>query len=304
MNKPKLYIMVGLSASGKSTIAKKLAEKEDCVIVSSDAIRGEICTGGVIDQSKNEEVFKIFHKRIKDNLILGNNVIADATNINMKSRRSLLENVRSINCYKIAYVIPKAVEQCIEDNIYKEYPVPHHVIYKQMMNFQIPFVEEGFDEIVIHKLNNVNKSTIFLSDCIKQMEEFDQKNPHHSMTLGDHCEYTYEKFKEFNYPLQYNTAARLHDVGKLFTQKFDDENIAHYYQHEEVGCYFLLSNIQNILQVTNYNNNEFLDMLFLVNYHMMPMAWDSDKANQKWKRRFGEYKYQLLLDFNKCDKMR
>ena len=148
MNKPKLFCMVGLSASGKSTIGKEIEKENDCVIVSSDDIRGEICEGGVIDQSKNEEVFKIFHQRIKDNLKAGKNVIADATNINMRARRSLLENVKKVPCHKIAYIIPKSVEQCIEDNIYKEYPVPHHVIQKQMMNFQIPFVEEGFDEII------------------------------------------------------------------------------------------------------------------------------------------------------------
>ena len=62
--KPKLFLMVGLSASGKSTIAKGLAEDYKAVIVSSDAIREEIC-GNVSDQSKNEEVFKIFHKRIR-----------------------------------------------------------------------------------------------------------------------------------------------------------------------------------------------------------------------------------------------
>lgn len=85
--------MVGLSASGKSTVGKQLVKENDCVIISSDSIRGEICEGGVIDQSKNEEVFKIFHQRIKDNLKAGKSVIADATNINMRSRRSLLENV-------------------------------------------------------------------------------------------------------------------------------------------------------------------------------------------------------------------
>ena len=96
MNKPKFYVMVGLSASGKSTISKEIAKEKDCVIVSSDNIRGEICEDGVIDQSKNDEVFKIFHQRIRDNLKAGKNVIADATNINMKARRSLLENVKKI----------------------------------------------------------------------------------------------------------------------------------------------------------------------------------------------------------------
>lgn len=49
MSRPKLYVMVGLSASGKSTIAKEIAKEQNCVIVSSDCIRDEICDGGVGD---------------------------------------------------------------------------------------------------------------------------------------------------------------------------------------------------------------------------------------------------------------
>jgi tRNA nucleotidyltransferase (CCA-adding enzyme) len=103
---------------------------------------------------------------------------------------------------------------------------------------------------------------------------------------------------------EYPFAARLHDIGKLFTQKFDEDGVAHYYQHENVGCYYLLSNLESIKRHRDYSDEELLNILFLVNYHMMPMSWDSDKASQKWLRRFGEYKYKLLLDFNKCDKAR
>ena len=57
MNKPTLYIMCGLSGSGKSTIATQIAnENPNTVIVSSDAIREEL-TGNENDQSKNEDVF-------------------------------------------------------------------------------------------------------------------------------------------------------------------------------------------------------------------------------------------------------
>ena len=304
MNKPNFYVMVGLSASGKSTIAKEIAKENDCIIVSSDSIRGEICDGCVIDQSKNDEVFKIFHKRIRDNLLAGRNVIADATNINLKARRSILENVKKIDCYKIAYIIPKPADKCIDDNIYKEYPVPHHVIQKQMMNFQIPFIEEGFDEIIIHDLKDWYNNISFVNDCIQRMKDFNQNNPHHTMTLGNHCEFTYEKFLEYQYPNEFNYAAKLHDIGKLFTQKIDEDGIAHYYQHENVGCYYLLGNVDNVIASIGMSDIEFLDFLFLVNYHMMPMSWDSGKAKQKWKRRFGEQKYQMLLDFNECDKSR
>lgn len=305
MDKPIFRIMVGLSASGKSTIAEKIATEEDCVIISSDSIRGEICDGGVIDQTKNGEVFKIFNKRIKDNLMTGKNVIADATNINMKARRSLLENVKKIDCYKIAYIVPKSVEKCIEDNIYKEYPVPHHVIHKQMMNFQIPFLEEGFDEIQIHRFDApINDA--FVLDCINQMTGFDQRNPHHNMTLNNHCLHTEYKFKVINGYIytELPFGARFHDIGKLFTQKIDDEGVAHYYQHENVGCYYLLSHLEDIKDSRDYSDSEMLNILFLVNYHMLPMSWKNDKAKMKWMKRFGEYKYQMLLDFNECDKSR
>lgn len=32
--------------------------------------------------------------------------------------------------------------------------------------------------------------------------------------------------------------------------------------------------------------------------------WKSEKTRNKWKIRFGKYKYKLLLDFNMCDKAR
>ena len=29
-----------------------------------------------------------------------------------------------------------------------------------------------------------------------------------------------------------------------------------------------------------------------------------NKAKRRWKERFGEYKYKMLLDFNECDRAR
>ena len=48
-------------------------------------------------------------------------------------------------------------------------------------------------------------------------------------------------------------------------------------------------------------SDEFLDICFLINYHMLPFDWETDKTKQRWKERFGEYKYQMLLDFHECD---
>ena len=91
----RLVLMIGIAGSGKSTIAKTLKETynrvdgQQSVIVSSDAIRAEIL-GSENDQTANDNVFAEVRKRINNNLSK-RTVIVDATNINIKSRRSILE---------------------------------------------------------------------------------------------------------------------------------------------------------------------------------------------------------------------
>lgn len=304
--KPKLFLMVGLSASGKSNIAKGLAEDYKAIIVSSDDIREEIC-GNVSDQSKNEEVFKIFHKRIRKYLHEKRNVIADATNINMKARRAIINNVKKIDVEIIAYIVPKRVEDCVRDNIDRKHPVPEEVIYRQEKRFQIPFIEEGFDKIIIHdfgfryKLNPLN--------MIEEMYGFNQKNPHHNMNLVTHCSFTYNLFTSgrsiiYSYEDGFYMGARLHDIGKLFTQTFDEDGIAHYYNHSSVGSYYVLSNLYNPNKELEDETQFLLDCCFLINYHMFPFSWNTDSIKTKWKRRFSEYKYEMLMRFHECDKTR
>ena len=303
MNKPKLMVMCGLSASGKSTIAKEFSEKENYEIVSSDAIRAEICPGGVADQSMNDQVFKLYHQRICGWLMVGRNVIADATNITLKSRRAIFEAIKDVDCEKIAYVMTKSYGSCVEDNKNRENPVPEDVIQRQMYKFQIPFYEEGFNKIVIHKTGQAPVDTLFFIDIAMHMKGFDQKTPHHTLDLYSHCEKAKKLFvsKSGYIWTEYPKAATLHDVGKLFTQIFDENGIAHYYNHENVGCYFLLSNERHFRAI-GYERDELLNILFLVNYHMMPFSWTSEKAHRKWKNRFGDQLYKLLLDFNECDR--
>ena len=306
--KPNLVIIVGISASGKSTKAKQLAEQYNAVIVSSDFIRAEF--GDVIDQSNNKQVFITFNQRIKDNLSKGINVIADATNITMKSRRSIIQNVSKIDCNIIAYIMTKPVEQCIEDNIYREYPVPHHVITKQMMNYQIPFYEEGFSEIIIDDYKDEYIDDDFIGTLQGKMDGFNQNNPHHNEKLLQHCITVFDELVQ-NFTIRGDKinrilliSAMVHDYGKILTQKTDDNGISHYYQHENVGAYYLLSHYQDLVATCYFSTDETLEMLFYVNYHMMPMNWNNDKIKDKWRKIFGEEKFDNLVLFNQCDKIR
>lgn len=101
MNRPIFTMLCGLPGSGKSTYAKKLSQETKSIVCSSDAIREELC-GDENLQENNEDVFKILHKRIKENLKIGNNVVYDATNINSKRRRAFLSELKRIECVKNA----------------------------------------------------------------------------------------------------------------------------------------------------------------------------------------------------------
>ena len=304
-NRPELIVMCGLSASGKSTIAKELAVKHDATIVSSDAIRKEIC-GTVADQSKNEEVFKTFHKRIRGYLNNGQSVIADATNITMKSRRTIMENVKGLDIEKICYIIPKKFETCIRDNVNREYPVPKEVIATQRSKFQIPFKEEGFDEIIIYDMGYTYADKFTLEGMLFSMTGFDQENPHHNMYLDQHCDFVYNIFSGGQHPFSmYNNGflmgASIHDIGKLYTQNIDENGVAHYIGHENLGSYFILTSLYQWKQMTD---DVLLDCCFLINYHMMPFSWENKKTHDRWRERFGEYKYEMLMRFHECDKAR
>lgn len=307
MSRSKLIVMCGLSASGKSTIAKELAIKHNACIVSSDSIREEICRD-VADQSKNEEVFKIFHKRIREYLNKGQNVIADATNITMKSRRVLIENVRKMDVEKICYIIPKQFNDCIRDNKNRKHYVPEKVIAAQRSKFQIPFKEEGWDDIIIYDMDYTYDDKFTPEAMSFSMTGFDQKNPHHNMYLEDHCDFTYNKFSDLAHPYDvyrsgFLLGAKIHDFGKLCTQTIDENGIAHYFGHENVGSYCVLTTLHNPFE--EYNTDDFLlDCCFLINYHMMPFNWNTEKTKNKWKNIFGKEKYNMLLRFHECDKAR
>lgn len=297
MNKPTLTVLVGLSGSGKSTVATEISnENPNTVIVSSDAIREEL-TGDYEDQEHNEEVFKVFHDRIRKNLEQKKNVIADATNLTMKSRRAIMMKVNGLDIYKVCVIIPKSFAQCKVDNQNRKHPVPNEVLDKQIRRFQIPFYEEEFNEIQIYSL--LTKGYELNDISLEKMKGFDQKNPHHTMDLFEHCKYAARLFStKYVYPASFRIGALYHDLGKLKTQTFDKNGVAHYLQHHCVGSYEFLTAMYII------DTDEVLDECFLINYHMMPYSWTTDKAKQRWKERFGEYKYKMLLDFNECDKAR
>ena len=292
-------MLVGLPGSGKSTYAKELADEYNAVICSSDEIRKELFDNENV-QDKNDEVFRLLHKRIKDNLMNRKSVIYDATNINSKRRRVFLSELKNILCFKRCIIMATPFEMCLENNLKRDRTVPLTAIEKMYMNWNTPYWFEGWDDIDIRYLGNKQHWSSYynIDHFIKSHMNYNQDNPHHTMTLGEHCKAVGERLK---YDITLYYAGLLHDCGKPFTKSFvnfkgEETDIAHYYQHHCVGAYDSL--------FFKYSN---LDVSILINLHMMPYFWEKDtnngeKTRQKYKKLWGDELYNDVMLLHEADR--
>ena len=163
-----------------------------------------------------------------------------------------------------------------------------------MHQFEIPSYAEGFDEVKL--IHNYDLECDY-NDMYMSMQGFDQKNPHHSLDLMRHCEkcqdYVLHQNSIFDVIPEVAMAALLHDVGKKFTATWDEEKSCnHYYNHENVGAYELLTNCRFPIWLNVY------DIIFYVNYHMLPYALKkmSDKKREYTIKQFSKdkFKWQAL----------
>lgn len=140
----KFYMLIGLPGSGKSEIARQLADG-NTIVLSSDAIRKEFYGDETI-QDDPAKVFEEMQRRTIAALKDGKNVVYDATNISRKKRKHLLSSI-TIPCQKIAYVIWARYETCLARDNSRNRNVGESVIRRMLLNFQPPYYDEGWDDI-------------------------------------------------------------------------------------------------------------------------------------------------------------
>lgn len=299
--KPVFLMVVGLPGSGKSTYIEKYYSNYR--VHSSDAIREEL-SGDVNNQDINKQVFSTLHKRVKDDLVAGHNVVYDATNISWKRRKAFLQELKNINCHKECVLMATPFELCVQRNNERDRVVPYFVIERMYKNFDIPWYNEGWDSIVIAYANS-DAMTQYgdWSRFIVDHLDFAQDSKWHTETLGDHCLKTlqYVETREADLTpgniLETKIAAALHDCGKPFCKAFKDSRgepseFAHYYNHENVGAYNSLF----------YGKEDGVDSLLvaaLIRYHMVLHFFKDWKPRtvEKYENEFVEHEYLQLIKF-------
>lgn len=313
-NKPTFIMTIGLPGSGKDTYYNSSILKDYCISVSSDAIRQEVF-GDVNDQTHNGEVFEIMRKRTVEALNRGDSVYYNATNLSSRRRTSLLKTLKQsvkVDFEAKALVIAPDYKTCLERNSNRERIVPQNVMEKMLRNFEPPYYNEGWDNIQI--VENI-ASTGWLYVTADNLMGVPHDNPHHILTIGAHMAFSNLLFKSKytnclrGKPIDSDTrkkigltdyiildnATRFHDIGKgvcktFFDKKGNSSEVAHFYNHANVGAYYFISH-------TAADEYDLLTANLIAD-HMK--FFDGKPAVEKLKEKYGD-KFWLLEELHEFD---
>lgn len=298
-------ILIGLPGSGKSFVAKKLSKNplRNTYIVSSDSIREEIC-GNPNDQSHNAEVFQTLKERIVSHLELYHNVIVDATNINRKNRLDIVhyieEKIVGFCDYNLIkyLIVATPYYQCQINNLKRDRQVPREVIERMYKNFEFPtFTELYGGEIEIYYPFILDKEFYGVEHPYDKLFNISHDNPHHSKSIGGHLFEAYQKMSQMTNDKVMLKAAELHDIGKPFCKTTDEEGVAHYRSHDNVGSYEAMF----YGKILGYSDREIVELCNLIEFHMKSRFCKTEKALTKLKNLVGEEIFFKLKMLNIVD---
>lgn len=152
MSTHKLYVLIGIPGSGKSTWVNNQTWIDDCVIVSTDKYVDAYA------KKVNKTYNEVFHeymptavrlmvREVKQARRLNKDIIWDQTSVTRKSRRKKFNMLKDYYRIAVVFKIPEKEELERRLNSRPGKSIPDHVINQMIRNFEMPTYEEGFDEI-------------------------------------------------------------------------------------------------------------------------------------------------------------
>lgn len=152
MRKPKLYVLVGVPGSGKSTWINNQEWATKCVVISTDdLVDAHAATIGQTYSDVFKDYMPTAVQLMTDQVIAARkkkaDIIWDQTSVSVGSRKKKLRMLP--NYYKIAVVFPTPdateLQRRLDSRPGKN--IPKQVSNSMAASFVMPTEEEGFDEV-------------------------------------------------------------------------------------------------------------------------------------------------------------
>lgn len=148
---PLLTLMVGPSGAGKSTWVRGVPQAQ---VLSSDGLRAEY-TGGIVDQSRNDDVFLALHRIAAARLTIGLPTVIDATNLRRRDRLACVSLVPA--GAKVRYVV---VDRPLADKLASRDWRPEELVRKHHERMQSALkgilAGDGLPNVTILDLRTAN----------------------------------------------------------------------------------------------------------------------------------------------------
>lgn len=140
-----IYVLCGIPASGKTTLANQLAEQHGYKVHSYDeAYR---------DDASDSEIEAKWFCDIRADLLSGNSVVCDCRCLDSYTRKWILQQFADIPCEKVLLFKVVPLEICLERNARRKgkAKLSEEHIRRCLMSLEPPTKEEGWDEIYVYK---------------------------------------------------------------------------------------------------------------------------------------------------------
>lgn len=245
MEKNEFIILMGVPASGKSTLAKELMEMKEYVYVNLDNIHKDN-NDGLYGQNGEKEL-KVAEKQMKEAREKNKNVIFDAINASYRKRKHWIEQFKAKGYFTKIIFINSSVEDAIARNKMRENNGGHTVADKRIKeiytHIQFPLKHEA-DEIIVKTFEKPSQEAIEAFDQellitnpyrwihdngdfiekylpeLHQTRDFLQYNEFHTMDVFNHTLKATVNISKNTNSLELILSALFHDLGKYYTRKF------------------------------------------------------------------------------------
>lgn len=149
---PKLYVLVGVPGSGKSTWIKEQEWVNECVYVSTDTwvdLEAQRLgkTYSEIFTEYMPKAVNIMTAQVVDAREQGRDIIWDQTSTTVSSRKRKFNMLPDYHAIAVVFRTPEEEELARRLATRPGKVIPEHVLYDMIWNFEMPTEDEGFKEI-------------------------------------------------------------------------------------------------------------------------------------------------------------